>query len=379
MKKNMMICLLTAMLSTSALVAQTCYIDNDQDGYGDVTTSPITGQDSCNIEEHLSATNDDCDDDNITIHPNAIEIPGDNIDQDCDAVELCFLDNDDDGYRPDVNSTVPSTSNTVCTDTGEAELTDPIGDCNNNNSTIHPNASEIPDDGIDQDCNGFDAVTCYVDDDFDGYGSSTTLVSDNDTCLDAGESNTSDDCDDTNNTIHPNATEIPNDGIDQNCSGSDLVVDTDNDGIDDATEQNSFTDPQDADTDNDGLLDGEEDRNFNGIVDVNETDPRDADTDNDGLSDGEEDSNANGIVDANETNPLSRDSDADGLNDGLEKGKTVSIVDGTSDGSAPVPYSGTDSSWTPDTDQATTTDPLKADTDGDGLNDGQEDADHDGQ
>ena len=39
------------------------------------------------------------------------------------------------------------------------------------------------------------------------------------------------DCDDTDASIFPGATEIPDDGIDQDCDGSDLIVDADGDGI----------------------------------------------------------------------------------------------------------------------------------------------------
>ena len=43
-------------------------------------------------------------------------------------------------------------------------------DCDDGNSTVNPGASEIPDDGIDQDCDGFDLHTWYADSDSDNYG-----------------------------------------------------------------------------------------------------------------------------------------------------------------------------------------------------------------
>jgi hypothetical protein len=72
------------------------------------------------------------------------------------------------------------------------------------------------------------------------------------------------DCNDTNSSINPGATDICGDGIDQDCSGSDLTCidltkDSDNDGLTDYEEENTyFTDPNKADTDGDGVSDGEE-------------------------------------------------------------------------------------------------------------------------
>lgn len=144
------------------------------------------------------------------------------------------------------------------------------------------------------------------------------------------------------------------------------------------------TDPLDADSDNDGFSDGDadvpaagavagEDLNVNGIVDASESDPADADTDDDGIADGDE--LALGL------DPLDPDYDDDELSDGLELGVTQPVASGNSSGAyAPnrVAYLGTSLSWTPDSDNGTTTDPIEPDSDDDGLRDGTEDADHDG-
>jgi hypothetical protein len=147
------------------------------------------------------------------------------------------------------------------------------------------------------------------------------------------------------------------------------AVDSDSDGIDDAVELANGTDPFDDDTDDDLLQDGVEDSDQDGTVDAGETDPLDADTDDDALFDGGEDADGDGMVDAGETDPLDDDTDDDGLSDGLESGVTAYIPDGWSDGNS-TPFDGTDSSWQPDTDGSSTTDPLDADTDDDGLCDG---------
>ncbi|MCP4921733.1 MAG: OmpA family protein [Proteobacteria bacterium] len=84
-------------------------------------------------------------------------------------------------------------------------------DCDDSDSTISPGATEVPYDGIDQDCDGVDLV------DVDGDG------------FDGDD----DDCDDEDATVNPDATEIWYDGVDQDCDGlSDY--DQDLDGFDDA-------------------------------------------------------------------------------------------------------------------------------------------------
>jgi hypothetical protein len=143
------------------------------------------------------------------------------------------------------------------------------------------------------------------------------------------------------------------------------------------------TDPNKADTDGDGIPDGVEDcdmpalassqtlksTDLNGKFDgmgLNETNPLDRDTDDDGLVDGTEDADHDGLWDwnpstfAGETCSWELDSDGDGLGDGLETGKNYSTI--ISDTNAFI--------FVPDSNSSTTTNPLKIDTDSDGVPDG---------
>ena len=209
--------------------AGTCVdgLDNDCDGYVDTNDSDCTacvdddgdGYDTCDPgnPEDTDGYPADCDDSDYNVHPGATEIIGDGIDQDCDGGDLCYLDNDDDGFHD--NSTVGS-ADLDCSDPGEADAYDPSGDCDDDDGSVYPGATEIVGDGIDQDCDGGDL--CYLDNDDDGYHDNSTVGSADLDCSDPGEAEATDpdgDCDDDDAAVNPGATEICDNGIDDDCDG----------------------------------------------------------------------------------------------------------------------------------------------------------------
>jgi hypothetical protein len=85
------------------------------------------------------------------------------------------------------------------------------GDCDDRDPGVNPDQTEVPYDGIDQDCDGED----IVDQDGDGFVS----------VLAGG-----DDCNDYRKGVHPGGAETPYDGVDGDCDGrSDYDVDGDGD------------------------------------------------------------------------------------------------------------------------------------------------------
>ena len=142
-------------------------------------------------------------------------------------------------------------------------------DCDDEDPEVNPGAQEIPGDGVDQNCDGVDGIAPVECSDFeivdcdgacvpanwlgDGYCddgnyqyngvfvdlSCAELDFDNGDCevleedFDGDGFFRSNDCDDEDPAVNPDAIDIPNDGIDQNCDGFDAtLLDGDGDGFD---------------------------------------------------------------------------------------------------------------------------------------------------
>ena len=120
--------------------------DHGDPGYGDWLTSgncPTPDDDGDGWDN-----DEDCDDNDASVHPGAEEICDDGVDNDCSggdlASEVWYHDDDGDGFGDEAVQ--------VC-GTQPAGTCDTDGDCDDGDATIHPDAAELC-DGKDNDCDG---------------------------------------------------------------------------------------------------------------------------------------------------------------------------------------------------------------------------------
>ncbi|MCP4805060.1 MAG: hypothetical protein GY884_06900 [Proteobacteria bacterium] len=185
-------------------------IDGDSDGYVDCTI------DAGGWDGSSSKSGEDCDDTDGWTFPGSAEN---------DSSSSCMTDVDGDGYGKDS----PATGVTAGTD------------CDDTSGGVNPGATEICDVGnTDEDCDGLSddddssvsgQTTWSTDSDGDGVGdedASSGTYCDGPT----GWSSPNTDCDDSNSSVYPGATEAC-DGVDQDCndvadegcfSAGDLIV-----------------------------------------------------------------------------------------------------------------------------------------------------------
>jgi hypothetical protein len=193
----------------------TYYRDADGDTYGLAASTTK----ACAAPSGYAASSTDCDDSRVAVHPNATEVCGDQIDNDCDSAvdESCILKT----YYRDADSDTYGNSGSATTsyDNAPAGYVIDHTDCNDAKANIHPNAAEVC-DGLDNDCDGFtdedlSSHLYYFDNDSDGYGGSATTSA----CgAPAGYVNNHTDCNDLESGIHPGAAEI-DDNADNDCDG----------------------------------------------------------------------------------------------------------------------------------------------------------------
>ncbi len=262
------------------------YVDSDGDNYG------VSEIELCGIQEGYALVGNDCDDTNALINPGMVDLCN-NFDDDCDSGTIdgadeegpkntlqegvCFGSRNSctggvwvEDYSPidsyQIEETICDTKDNDCdglTDeelkttfyrdldsdswgnsevyfiacTGATYYVEVPGDCNDGDSSIHPEMAETC-NYIDDDCNDeIDegvTITYYPDLDGDTFGYDDNPI---EVCeFQQGYSETNTDCDDSNDAIFPGNEEICNQ-IDDDCNGKidegvelPFYADTDGDG-----------------------------------------------------------------------------------------------------------------------------------------------------
>ncbi len=187
------------------------FADADGDGFGNTLVSI----NSCTNYPGYVLNDLDCDDANLAVFPDAVEICNE-IDDNCNgfvddgAETLYYNDADNDGFGDPLLSVFdcPAPFGYVNNDT----------DCNDSNASVYPGSTEVCnyiDDNCDLNIDEGVLITFFEDADGDLFGNAGSTTPD--CTLPDGYVSDDTDCDDTNAAIYPGATEILN-GIDDNCN-----------------------------------------------------------------------------------------------------------------------------------------------------------------
>ena len=208
---------------------QDWYADLDGDAYGD----PTDLVEACDAPTGYVDDLDDCDDADADINPAGDEV--------CDAADQ---DEDCDGFADDADPSVDETGYSTWYADVDADLfgdaadlvfgcDEPEGyvsdstDCDDADADVNPDATEVCDaTNVDEDCNGAaddedagatELISFFEDLDEDGYGD---LLGDEYPLCDAvdGYVANNEDCDDLDDAISPDAAEVCDDLVDNDCT-----------------------------------------------------------------------------------------------------------------------------------------------------------------
>lgn len=269
-------------------IAITHYVDDDGDGFGD-ENQPVF---SCSAGPGIASVAGDCDDLDASINPLEQEVC-DERDNNCNGsideavTSIYYLDQDEDGYG-DIEQELVACS-------APAGYVTNSDDCDDLDSFVYLDATEMC-DFQDNDCDGqtdeddaADVQIWFGDGDGDGFGTPTLYTT---SCFPpTNYVSSSDDCDDGDASIHPNAAEVC-DGLDNNCDAftddldpniqnqSTFYLDHDEDGYGDPSfllerclaPSNYVTDNSDCNDLNDSIYPGAQeqcgtiDNNCDGVI-----------------------------------------------------------------------------------------------------------------
>ena len=133
------------------------FLDFDGDGHGNPQVTDVV----CEVLSGWVLTNDDCDDQDAAVHPDADEACN-GVDDDCDGL----VDGEDELELPDAELYVDEdgdghgAGDAVAACEGDGfSATD--GDCDDGDAEVHPGAHELCGTGIDEDCSG-EAAVCTL-------------------------------------------------------------------------------------------------------------------------------------------------------------------------------------------------------------------------
>lgn len=138
-------------------VTRAWYRDADGDSYGDARVS----QDAILVPTGFVADGSDCDDTDATVFPGALETCN-SVDDDCDgfaddgvATATWYLDADADGW----GNSAAAAEACAALDRYVAES----GDCDDSDALVNPEAMDICENGIDEDCTGNGDARCRLE------------------------------------------------------------------------------------------------------------------------------------------------------------------------------------------------------------------------